>query len=90
MEDKYCVLENDGVSLCVCKHKPCKQIRDLKQEIESFELSEQDANDIIAGLRQSLMDIKKIAEKFDYWSNGLADASNVLWEIKDKIDEVLK
>ena len=29
---KYCILENDGVGLCVCKHRPCEQLQRLKEE----------------------------------------------------------
>lgn len=31
---KYCILENDGVGLCVCKHRPCEQLQRLKAENE--------------------------------------------------------
>lgn len=31
---KYCILENDGVGLCVCKHRPCEQLQRLKEENE--------------------------------------------------------
>ena len=33
---KYCILENDGVGLCVCKHRPCEQLQRLEQENEEL------------------------------------------------------
>lgn len=40
--------------------------------------------------KSALEEIKEIANKFDYWNSNLPEASNVINEIKDKIDEVLK
>ena len=34
---KYCILENDGVSLCVCKHRPCEQLQRAKAESKELE-----------------------------------------------------
>ena len=27
---KYCIKHNNGISLCVCKHKPCKILKDIQ------------------------------------------------------------
>ena len=40
--------------------------------------------------KSALEEIREIANKFDYWNSNLPEASNVINEIKDKIDEVLK
>lgn len=92
MDNKYCIIENDGVALCVCKHRPCEQIAELKDKITGLEKNRDDlVNDLSVADKgkQALIEIKEIASKFDYWSNNLTDASNILWEIRDKIDEVL-
>ena len=39
-------------------------------------------------LKQTLTEIKKIANKFDYWNNNLSQASEILHEIIEKISEV--
>lgn len=39
--------------------------------------------------KTALIGIKEIASKFDYWGNNLTDASNVINDIKEQIDEVL-
>ena len=30
MNDIYCIKENNGVALCVCKHKPCKNLERIR------------------------------------------------------------
>ena len=59
------------------------------QKIEKFFTQETELS-LEKQYEKALKEIKIIANKFDYWSNNLSDASNVLWEIKDKINEVLK
>lgn len=38
MENKkhYCTVENDGVAVCVCKHRPCGQLKHKEQECEEL------------------------------------------------------
>lgn len=36
-KNKYCVKENDGVALCVCKHKPCIELRHKTAECNRLE-----------------------------------------------------
>ena len=31
-EKDFCIIENDGIALCVCKHRPCEKIAKLQQE----------------------------------------------------------
>ena len=40
-------------------------------------------------LKSALEEIKSIVDKFDYWSSNLSEASDLISEVKDKINEVL-
>lgn len=31
---KYCCVTNDGVSVCVCKHKPCINIKEAQEMLK--------------------------------------------------------
>lgn len=53
-----------------------KQNKDLQTECNTY--------------KTALIGIKEIANKFNYWGNNLSDASNVINDIKEQIDEVLK
>lgn len=39
--------------------------------------------------KQALKEIRTISDKFDYWNSDLTKASNIVGEIKDKINECL-
>jgi DNA repair exonuclease SbcCD ATPase subunit len=51
-----------------------KQYRDLQSECNVY--------------KKALEEIKEIAGKFDYWNSNLPEASNVINDIKEKINEV--
>lgn len=51
-----------------------KQNRDLQSECNVY--------------KKALEEIKEIAGKFDYWNSNLPEASNVINDIKEKINEV--
>lgn len=39
MDYNYCIKENDGVAFCVCKHRPCKKLDEIKHIAEISLLS---------------------------------------------------
>ena len=53
-----------------------KQNRDLQSECNVYN-------------KKVLEEIKEIAGKFDYWNSNLPEASNVINDIKEKINEVI-
>jgi chromosome segregation ATPase len=82
---------NDGEDVTVqISQSQFDEYNELKQENEKL----LDARNHFMGVNlkyfNALEEIKSIADKFDYWNNNLPEASEVISEIKDKINEVLK
>ena len=79
---------------------PNKQLKRLEQENrelkaykdinEDFKKAWDELNEKYKQLRSALEEIKSMADKFDYWNSNLPMASEIIGEVKDKINEVLK
>ena len=49
-----------------------------------------DFNFTLTNYRSALEEIRNIADKFNYWNSNLPMASEIIDEVKDKINEVLQ
>lgn len=66
MENKkhYCTVENDGVAVCVCKHRPCEQLKRKEQECEEWkhqaELSSETINRLAIALEEKEQEYEEL------------------------------
>lgn len=78
-----------------------QQLDQLKAELEQeqalketylacYKAKHEDIESELFKLRQTLQDVREMASKFDYWNNNLSQASRVLNEIVDRINEVIE
>lgn len=85
-----------------CEGSDCyfKQLKRLEQENrelkaykdinEDFKKAWDELNEKYKQLRSALEEIKSMTDKFDYWNSNLPMASEIIGEVKDKINEVLE
>lgn len=98
---KYCILENDGVGLCVCKHRPCEQLQRAKAEIEElktlkdmyFTYYKAKHNDIKGEFFYIKKENERLKEENDsfmsgeYCANGCKKMNNTFQDLIQKNDQ---
>lgn len=72
------------------KEEELEQETALKETyLACYKAKHEDIKGIFFKYKQTLTEIKKIANKFDYWNSNLSQASEILHEIIEKTSEVL-
>lgn len=67
-----------------------KALQAYKDINEDFKKAWDELNEKYKQLRSALEEIKSMVDNFDYWNSNLTMASEIIGEVKDKINEVLQ
>lgn len=80
-KEKYCILENDGVGLCVCKHRPCEQLKQLQADYDDLHLT-------YAGCKTANTGLQELNEKLQAENERLKEEITKLSDPRYQISKV--